>query len=437
MSNTIDSSRNPACFAAGYRWGLPFYKAGISAFFALGGLWWLKKKYKTGIAERMGVYGLEIPTRALWVHSVSVGEVQSALSLIEAAKQASNDPCVLSTVTTTGRAMAEKLASRYVDAMFYNTWDVPRYVNKALDTLAPKAYVAMETERWPTMLSELQARGIPAFLANGRLSEASLSKLIKMKSFWCGVLCCFDRLMVRFESDKANFMQLGVPEEKIVVTGDCKIDAMLRRKQEADSSVWSHLRRGDAPLFLAGSTHPGEEEIILEAFRTVHSSCPDARLVIAPRHPERALEVVAKALPTGKVDLLSDLSVDGDIIVVDRIGVLFDLYSIADAAFVGGSLVPKGGQNLMEPALFGIQTTHGPDMRDFPDSVRMDAMGAAVAVRDSVELAMLWFESLKPGNKERYRNACASYFETVGGAATRCWKVIEERLNGRGLHDVR
>lgn len=429
MRNVDSSATAEECFSAwSYRWGMSFYKAGIEAFFAFGGLSWLKKKYRVGIEQRMGEFGPEIPGNALWVHSVSVGEVQSALSLIEAAKERSGLPCILSTVTTTGRTMAENLASHSADAMIYSPWDVPRFVKRALDTLTPRAYVAMETERWPAMLAELHARNIPTFLVNGRLSMESLRKLKGQRSFWRGVLSCFDRLMVRFEADKKNFLEIGVPEEKIAVTGDCKVDAMFERKTGVDAAKWRHLRNGDAPLFLAGSTHTGEDEVVLDAFRKVRKIHPQARLIIVPRHPERALAVVAASLPYGKVDLFTDLTGDWDIAVVNRIGVLFELYAAVDAAFVGGSLVPRGGQNLMEPALFGIQVTHGPDMRDFPDADRMDKMGAARTIEDAAELAKAWLISLGAAERDKTRRSCGEYFASVGGAAERSWKIIEKFL---------
>jgi 3-deoxy-D-manno-octulosonic-acid transferase len=339
--------------------------------------------------------------------------------------------------------MAEKLAARKVDAMIYNPWDTPCFVKRALDTLSPKAYIAMETERWPTMLAELHARKIPAFLANGRLSEESAQKLLRQKTFWRGVLSCFDRLLVRFESDRECFLSLGVPKEKIVVTGDCKVDAMLARRSGMKTSSrlaspWRHLRREGgvpgAPLFLAGSTHEGEEEVALAAFAKVRGTYPRARLVIAPRHPRRSLYVVAAALPYGETELLTNLdrrgraATDWDILVVDKIGILFELYSEADAAFVGGSLVPEGGQNVMEPALFGIPLTHGPNMDSFPDAARMDALGAAQTVENAERLAAAWLRATDPEERARFQKGSGEYFASVGGAGSRSWSVIEQFL---------
>ena len=220
---------------------------------------------------------------------------------------------------------------------------------------------------------------------------------------------------------------LGVPAERIVVTGDCKVDALMSRRSEADASRWAHLRRGDAPLFVAGSTHKGEDDIVIAAFRRLRRSHPGARLVIVPRHPERALFAVAAALPYPELraDLLSRLPDDWDVAVADRIGLLFDLYAAADAAFVGGSLVQQGGQNPLEPALLEVPTMHGPDMADFPDTGRMDRMGAARCVRSAHELAAAWERALAADERERVRRACREYFETLRGAAERTWSVIK------------
>ena len=411
-----------------WRAGMAAYRLGINAFFGAGGLSWLRRKYRgIGIEERMGRFS-DVPAGGVWVHAVSVGEVQSASAVIRRMRGETARPILLSTVTTTGQDMARRLLDGRVDRMIYSPWDVGRYVRSALDAVRPAAYVAMETERWPEMLSQLKARRIPTFLANGRLSSESFAKLRREAPFWRGVLSCFTRLLVRFEEDLENFSALGVPREKITVTGDCKVDALLDRLDGARKGIWSDLRRGEAPLFVAGSTHQGEEEAVISAFRIVRQRHPEARLVVVPRHPERALLVVAAALPYPdlKADLLSRLSDGWDIAVVDRIGILFDLYAAADAAFVGGSLVPKGGQNPIEPALFGITTAHGPSMTDFPDTKRMDALGVARCVHGPRELAGVWTAALDPTTREAVRQASRAYFDTLGGASARTWEVIRE-----------
>ncbi|GHS99686.1 3-deoxy-D-manno-octulosonic acid transferase [Synergistales bacterium] len=419
--------------SAGYRMGLSCYMAGISAFFACGGLSRLQKKYKVGIDERMGNIDRAAPQNALWIHSVSVGEVQSAMPLIDEVKENRPElPVILSTVTTTGREMAERLSSCKVDRMIYSPWDTPKFVKKALGTLRPKAYIAMETERWPTILSELRSRGIPAFLANGRLSGKSAQKLRGQRVFWRGVLSCFERILVRFEDDKEEFLSLGVSDKKITVTGDCKVDAISRRKSEAlmkTSDLRRSLDMGDTdPVFLAGSTHGGEDEVVIDAFAEVKKARPDARLIVVPRHPERAASVAALSEPRYKTALFSDVKSGWDVLVVDKIGVLFELYALADAAFVGGSLGRWGGQNPTEPALFGIQTTHGPDMNDFPDAIRMASLGASLVIQNASGLARSWLLALTPAEKLRNSAACEKYFSSIGGAAKRTFDVIKEYI---------
>ena len=420
-----------------YSWpaGLCLYRSCVNTFFALGGLQLLRRKYRNTITERTGTLS-GLPEGAIWVHAVSVGEVQSASALIRRIKSRSPLPCVLSTVTPTGREMAHRLLDGLVDGIFYSPFDKKKYVERALDTLKPRAYAAMETELWPEMFCQLKARNIPAFLANGRLSDKSFSRMKHTKYFWQGVFGCIDRFMVRFSTDREKFLALGVPDEKIIVTGDCKVDALLDRRKNTGPDKWSWLKDGDAPLIVAGSTHEGEDEIVISAFRILRRTCPKARLVIVPRHPERALMTIASALPYSDVraELLSQVDREGlkaDIVVVDRIGVLFELYAACDAVFIGGSLVNKGGQNPFEPALFGLPAVHGPSMTDFPDTGRMDAMGAALCVNSDSELAGAWADLLKPEARTRSLRECHEYFSTLGGAAERTWGEIERIMLDR------
>ena len=415
-----------------YNAGMALYRFCVSSFFKMGGLKILKRKYKNNdISERLGEIS-NVPEGAIWIHAVSVGEVQSASSLIKRIKSKSPLPCVLSTVTETGHNMAEKLLGNVVEKIFYSPFDSKKFVTRALDNIKPLIYISMETELWPEMFAQLKERKIPAFLANGRISDKSFKRLHKTKFFWRGVLENLTKLMVRFEDDKTKFMALGVPEEKILVTGDCKVDALLDRRKFTGPEKWEWLRRNDAPLFVAGSTHQGEDEIVISAFRIIRRKFPGARLIIVPRHPQRALMTVASVLPYHELnaELLSHISIEDkkinfDVIAVDRIGILFELYAVADAVFIGGSLVEKGGQNPFEPALFGLPAIHGPCMTDFPDTERMDAMGAAIRVSNDTELAKAWEEMLEPSAVTKALRDCDEYFKTLGGAAKKTWNEIE------------
>jgi len=272
------------------------------------------------------------------------------------------------------------------------------------------------------MLMELKKRSIPAFLANGRFSERTARNVRKRPSFWKQVYGLFSLLMVRSAADRDFLADLGVPGEKIRVTGDCKLDALLLRKQGTDFSRVRKIVAGEGPVFVAGSTHRGEEEIVLAAFRKLRERIPKARLVIAPRHPERSGEVLEAASRTAEAVLLSEAERTGgasrDILVIDRIGVLFDLYGVSDGAFIGGSLVDKGGQNIMEPAAFGIPFSHGPFMRDFVEAAgELGKLGAATLVRTDEEMAAHWERCLDQNEREKARLASAAYFQAVGGAA--------------------
>lgn len=398
---------------------------------------YLARRYRTGFDQRRGLYSAEVRDRIgerapLWVHAVSVGEVQSAAPFVRRAREAGYaDPVVLSTITPTGREMAFRLLDGLFQEHIYYPWDVPWIVKRALDSLSPRAYVAFETEVWPGFLRGLRRRGIPAVLVNARFSERSYERCRKFPGLWKKAYDLFGLILVRAEDDMERFRSLGLPGEKLVFVGDCKVDALLDRRDGADLGKYENWKRGGRSLFLAGSTHEGEEGLVLQAFRKVRERHPQARLVLAPRHPERAevlLELArAEGVPCGT---FSEQEENWSILVVDRVGVLFDLYGVSDGAFVGGSLVPKGGQNVLEPACWGVPFQHGPHMEDFALAVsELRELGAARLVRDERELAGSWLECLRPGPGQAAKKASADYFSRRRGASTRAWSLVEKYIN--------
>jgi len=326
--------------------------------------------------------------------------------------------------------MARKLLGDSARLVYY-PWDVPWIVKRALDRVNPKVYVAVETELWPNLLYELKKRKIPAFLANARFSERSFIKACRHKRFWCSLLECFEKIMARSQEDMERFLEIGVPSDKVVVTGDCKIDALLARRSMVDvEGLRKCLNPEGKRVLLAGSTHEGEDHVVLEAFSRLKDKCHDVRLILVPRHPHRAQKLWEEAQKVGRTVLLSQKEPDWEIMVVDQVGVLFDLYGIADAAFIGGSLVPKGGQNILEPASWGVPIQHGPFMDDFNEiSKELIRRGCARVVQTAAELYYEWEAVLSEGVAGKIRCPQGrSYVEGLGGAALKNWEIINKSI---------
>ncbi|MDD4836757.1 MAG: glycosyltransferase N-terminal domain-containing protein [Dethiosulfovibrio sp.] len=397
---------------------------------------WLSRKYSgQGLSERKGIYDrplidtLKRRGRPLWVHSVSVGEVQSASPFLRLAKGETKRPLILSTITATGREMAGRILEGVPDRTIYYPWDSPLIVKRALESIRPKAYVTVETEIWPSMIWEMKKRGIPSFMVNGRFSEKTLRSMRKIAPFWRDVLSCYSTIMVRSDFDRDGLMSLGVDGGRIEVTGDCKLDGLMERKGTMDRSELSWISKGQGPLIVAGSTHQGEDQVVIDGFRKVLNHHPDARLIIVPRHPDRAQDVANIAWDTGPVCLYSYPVSGWRTMVVDKIGVLFGLYSLADAAFVGGSLVPKGGQNIMEPAIWGVPFCQGPYNDDFVQATEeLFALSVGTPVADSDSMARAFLDDLDPERKRNVSDSCEGYFSGGKEAAKRSWEIVSSCL---------
>lgn len=406
----------------------------------------LRRGHAEGFDERCGYYNMQkmekVKGRSLWVHAVSVGEVQAAFPLIrEMRRSGCRLPILLSTVTETGQAMAKRLMDADLDVILFAPWDIASVVDRALNAINPCAYITMETEIWPNILLQLHQRGIPSFLVNGRVSDRALARAVGWKK---GVLSrllrCFTRILARENSDADRFCTIGAEASAVTVVGDCKVDALLERRGGVDRQMWKdrlYLERcisgfdGAFPLFLAGSTHPGEDEVVLEAFSKIRTERKDARLLLVPRHPVRADGLLPAANEVAKSCLLSKVDSDWEIVIVDQIGVLFELYALCTAAFIGGSLVPKGGQNLQEAACWGIPIQHGMYMDDFAQSAQeLGKMGLAVEVRTAEDLYYAWCLAMGASRNEKaeLQRRCDVYFEERAGAAKRAWTIVSAYL---------
>ncbi|MDR3279925.1 MAG: 3-deoxy-D-manno-octulosonic acid transferase [Synergistaceae bacterium] len=404
----------------------------------------LRKKYPDGFDERRGIYAphkLEALSggRTLWLHAVSVGEVRAASSVASAAANSGRGvSVVVSTMTKTGAAAASDLMSGGYEAHIYAPWDVPAIVSRACEALRPSAFAALETELWPNLLYELRSRGVPRFLVNARVSDKRVRRAAYMGGTLRELYGIFDMILARSDEDGRRLRAIGVDAGKIHVTGDSKIDSILERRNTVSRELpglASRLSLGDGPLFVAGSTRSGEDEVILRAFASIKDDplITDARLVIAPRHPERAKSVADMASKFGSTAFFSQLPGEGgrgeraDIVIVDVIGVLYALYGLAASAFIGGSLVSKGGQNILEPASWGVPMLHGPHMDDFAaPASEFAASGASHIVRNADEIASLW--RLAALGELEAASACAKYFRDRAGGAAEAWEYMEKYL---------
>jgi 3-deoxy-D-manno-octulosonic-acid transferase len=354
-------------------------------------------KYFRTFRERMGrlpVYLNVDGDRSIWVHAVSVGEVLAARPLVEALKARFPSLRVMvSTTTLTGNAVAQK-SVRGTDGLFYAPFDWPGPVRSALDTVNPVLLVLVETEIWPNLIHEARRRGVKVAIVNGRISPSSHRGYMRISAFLRHVLREVDLFLMQGEAHAARIRDMGAPSERVRVTGNLKFDSVLppRTSEKLRRLLVPESRRG-RPLFVAGSTAGGEEELILKAFHEIRRRVPDAGLVIAPRHPERFLVVPALIEAAGFVCLLRSALepggwTDGAVVLLDTLGELAQVYPLADVVFVGGSLVPVGGHNILEAAVAGKPVVVGPYMHNFQEIAdQFKADSALVEVTTSEDVA--------------------------------------------------
>lgn len=363
---------------------------------------------------------------------MSVGEVQALIPIISAARYSGyNGPIIISTTTETGKEMAFRLGEDLFDFHIYYPWDKREFVMKALQSLNPWAFATAETELWPNMLWELKDASIPSFLVNGRVSDRTWERLKgpMRKKLGAAMYELFTEIFLREKRDLERLSSIGVSAYKLNVMGDTKTDALLSRKDPATRDRWAaSLCSEKYKIFIAGSTHPGEEAIVLRAFEILKGRCHQTKLILAPRHPERANEVLDLARQKFSSCLLSSGSFDSDVVVVDKIGVLFDLYGTASSAFVGGSLVNKGGQNILEPVSWGVPIQYGPHMEDFAEaSAEFIKLGIATQIKSAENLGDVWIGMMERSDSndgEHYKKISEKYFKRCSGSSIKTWERI-------------
>ena len=334
------------------------------------------------------------PVRRVWVHALSVGEVRSAIPLVKHWRRTFKaDALVFSTSTHTGYKVARLELGTSVEALFYYPYDVIFSVKRAIRRVAADVVVLVETDIWPNYLFEMRRRNVPVMLVNAKLSERSWRGYRRWGALIRPLFSSFTLVCAQTAKDAERFEQLGVRPERLHVTGNIKFDQALPPDGSlADLPVRLDLQPGQGTI-VAGSTHPGEEALIGDAWKALRGQHGDLKLVVAPRDPARAAEIRRLYRRSGhEVMMLSqalraEKSRAYDVLVVDRIGMLSRLYALADVAIVGGSLVPCGGHNPLEPAAWSKPIIFGADMSDFELVARMLVDGGgAWQVRDPAGL---------------------------------------------------
>jgi 3-deoxy-D-manno-octulosonic-acid transferase len=344
------------------------------------------RKYIDGMSQRLGLLPGMPPEAlnekrgsglrpAIWIHAVSVGEALAAKPLVAALR--SRFPqyrLIISTTTATGQAVARSRVTE-ADGVCYFPFDWRFSVRRALDTIRPRAVILMESELWLNFLSECEARGIPVIVANGRVSDRSFARSRKFGFFVRRLYGLVTRFAMQSGLDAERAIELGAPAGRVAVSGNLKFEIGDAHDSPKIIETAKTLALDSAPLVIAGSTAEGEEEIILAAFEGLRNEnvFGRVRLLVAPRHPER-FDAVARSLESARLRVARRSSIEtdcgekycaADVILLDTVGELGALYRFASAVFVGGSLVPKGGHNILEPALYAKPIIVGPHMENF------------------------------------------------------------------------
>ena len=348
------------------------------------------KEDRARFAERYGIASRPRPTGPLlWLHAASVGEAQSSLSLIERllASRPGLEILVTTGTVTSARLMAERLPVKAVHQ--YQPADRVPWVRRFLDHWRPDAALWIESELWPNLVLETARRRIPMALVNARMSDRSLAGWRRFPGVIGPLLAAFGRVLAQSEADAARFRSFGAAE--VVVTGSLKYDATAL---PADALELSRLGNtiGDRPRWLAASTHTGEEPLVADAHRRIKRRFPRLLTLLAPRHPRRGEEIAAalkkEGLAVAQRSRSDAPAAAAEIYLVDTMGELGLFFRLAPIVFMGGSLVPHGGQNLLEPARLGCALLHGPHVQNFRAiAADLAAAGAAQQVRDAGELA--------------------------------------------------
>ncbi|MBU4473506.1 MAG: 3-deoxy-D-manno-octulosonic acid transferase [Candidatus Omnitrophica bacterium] len=395
-----------------------------------------KKKIHRGFQMRLGILPPDLGLdRPIWLHAVSVGEVMAIRGLLEKLRVIyPNRKFVISTVTPTGNKVARDMAEDN-DFITYLPLDLSFIVRRVIDRINPSIFIIAETELWLNTIAYLHRKKIPVIVVNGRISDRSFGGYRRIKFLFKSLLNKIDLFCVQTDSDAQRLISLGVLEDKIRITGNMKFD-------NADyTDKYNALLKlgGEGKLWVAGSTHAGEEEIILSVYKKLLSAFSDLRLLIAPRHPERVGQVEKliiqynfQPIRVSQLHLTPNTDNLKPIFILDTIGQLLSFYALSDIVFVGGSLVKKGGHNILEPAGIGKPILFGPYMFNFRDIADLFLRAkAAMLVRNQQDLeAGIRYLLNNPARMVELSQQAKELILQNQGATNRNVNLIRECLKG-------
>lgn len=336
--------------------------------------------YRARINERLGFFKCRsIASTNIWLHAVSLGEVIAAAPLVEKLlEEYPNKTIILTTTTPTGSQKTQTLFAKAIqeNRLFhvYSPFDAPCCIRHFLKKIQPQCAIMMETEIWPNWYAACKKNKIPLFIANARLSQRSQEGYNRIKTITSKALNCTESVLSQTQEDANRFMALGLPSDKSLVLGNIKFDLVVPADIHEKAKIFrSKLLAKDRHIWVAGSTHQGEEEIVLEAFKLIKETHTDAVLILVPRHPERFDKVAELSQKTGFNTILrttvdtvsSEMLTKMDVLLGNTIGEMLLFLASSDVAFIGGSLIPQGGHNVLEPAALYLPVITGPNMFNF------------------------------------------------------------------------
>jgi len=387
-------------------------------------------------AGRLGRVPGSTGPRAIWIQAASVGETRVAAALLRSFPKGLS-PTYLSATTRAGCRLARSLEAEFGGTLATGTFplDFRASVRATLDVLRPRVLVLVETEVWPNLLDACAATGVRTLIVNGRISPRAFARYRLAPRLTRRCLGLVGRICAQSEADAQRFIALGSPRERVEVAGNIKYDTPPPPSREAASEFRAGVGvPADAPLFVAGSTAEGEDALVLDAFTILRRARPALRLLLAPRHARRFDEAAHEATRRGfRVGRRSEPAAPGEapeVIILDTLGELPLAWAAAQAAFVGGSLVPRGGQNMIEPASCGLPPVFGPGVENFREPAdRLLGAGAAFVVNDPRELAAAIGALLDDPARSRSLGEIARLtVAAASGATARCREAIEASL---------